>query len=263
MLETGSEFWLYEWVDEYEVGSREDAVALLQPGSAAVRRLHEIASGEGWAPAGPYSGGGPAILAGRGLDLSGSLDCCHYVCQKRQVDALFGRVLHYFEDILVARPPAHRYAVASDNPSESTLRNIANHVEALLYLREIGAEPLLRFVQKRPACEQHYRQHAEEAGLQNVLGGSREWTQRLADGGTVEDLDQHGDHWHFRFNHPLLEHTAWRVAKSTSHDARPTELEVAEAVFARYAAHLTSNVLTARDLEIPLGAGVRLHEDVL
>jgi hypothetical protein len=263
VAQTQSRFWLYDWVDEFEVAGREDADALLRPGSAAVRRLHEIASGEEWGPAQPYSGVGPAILAGRGLDLSGNLDCCHYVCQKRQVDALFGRVLHYFDDIVVSGPPAHKYARDLDDPDEPTLVNIANHVEALVYLREIGAEPLLQFVEKRSACEQHFRQHAQEAGLGDVLAGSREWTQRLAEGGVVEDLREHDDHWHFRFNHPVLEHTAWGVARSSTHDATPTELEVAEAVFAMYTAHLTSDVLTARDLGIPLGAGVRLHEDVL
>jgi len=47
---------------------------------------------------------------------------------------------------------------------------VTQTVEVLLYLREIGADLLVGFVEKdRHDCELPWRRHAEEAGLQRVL----------------------------------------------------------------------------------------------
>ena len=67
------EFWLYRWLDEYEITSCEQAKSLLRPRSRAVRRLHELAAADPWRQLPPYQGGGAALVAGRGIDLSGDL----------------------------------------------------------------------------------------------------------------------------------------------------------------------------------------------
>jgi hypothetical protein len=179
------------------------------------------------------------------------------------VDALFGRVLHYFDEIVVAGPPAHRYADSLESAGQGTLDNIAEHAAALLYLREIGAADMLVFVQKPPACEQHYQQHAADAGVLDVIDGASHWIDRLADHGEVKELEAHAGHWHYAFIHQDLEHMAWGAIAASANGEAPDLHDVAEAVFAQYASHLVSDVVAARSMALPLGSSVRLHEDAL
>jgi hypothetical protein len=263
VISLANDFWLYRWLDEFELNSSTDVEKLLQPSAKAVKRLHEIAASQPWQPPEPYSRAGPAIVAGRGIDLSGDLDCCHRVCQTRQVDALFGRALHYFDEIVVAGPPAHRYARDLEDPDTVTLSRIAEHAAALLYLRELGVDSMVSFVQKLPACEEHFRVHTEEAGLSGLIDQASDWVDRLAKNGTVEDLHEHDDHWHYTFSHHDLEHTVWGVVPGPEDGTSPTRRSIAEGVFVQYAAHLVSDVLSARYMELPLGTSVRMHGDVL
>jgi hypothetical protein len=256
-------FWLYQWMDEYGIATLEQAKSLLHPHKRAVRRLEEIAAAVPWRALSAHSGAGTAIVAGRGIDLSGDLDCCHQVCQRKQVDALFGRVLHYFDEIVVTGPPAHRYAELLESSDEATLVNIGEHVAALLYLREIGVEDMLIFVQKPPACSEHYLRHAAEAGILDLIEGATQWIDHLAKTGTLTALEFHDDHWHYTFNHRDLEHTAWGVVRSAEDGARPNIRRVAESVFSRYAAHLVSDVTAAKSMALPLGSSVQLHEYAL
>lgn len=258
-----AEFWLYRWIDEFNVKSEKDAAKLLHRSNRkALDALDQAASEETWRPLDPHDGSEFSLLAGRGIDLSGDLDCCHRVCQTRQVDQLFGRVLHYFDEIVVSGPPAHRYAGRIASGDEQVLHNLGEHVAALLYLRKIGAADMLTFVQKPPACAQHYLRHAEDAGLTSVVQHARPWVERLAELGVIVSLEQHDDHWHFEFNHPDLEHTVWDVISGDGEE-EPDPTAVAEVVFARYLAHLISDVVAARSLSLPLGASVQMHEDVL
>jgi hypothetical protein len=250
--------WLYDWLDEYEVRTSDQVARLLREGNPALLRLQEVAGAVTWQPAPPYDGGGMAILAGRGIDLSGQLSCLHPDCQRRQVDALFGRVLHYFDEIVVAGPQAHSWAKILEKPTAANLRNLATHADLLLYLRDIGAQDMLRFVEKRPACAEHYQRHAAEANLEEVVEGASGFIDRLTESGTLRELREHEDHWHYTFDDAALEHTAWRVVAGQD-GRRPGKPEVVEAVFATYVSHLVSDVLTARDLGLPLGSSLHLH----
>lgn len=258
-----AEFWLYRWMDEFDVKSNKDVGRLLCTSNRkALEALDEIASQETWRPLEAHAGSPFSLVAGRGIDLSGDLDCCHRVCQTRQVDQLFGRVLHYFDEIVVAGPPAHRFAGQIATGDEHVLHNLAEHVATLLYLRRIGAAEMLTFVQKPPACAQHYLQHAEEAGLTSVVEHARPWAQHLLEAGEIVSLRRHDDHWDFQFNHPDLEHSVWDAVAADG-DARPEPSAVVDVVFARYLSHLVSDVATARGLSLPLGASIQVHEDLL
>jgi hypothetical protein len=132
----------------------------------------------------------------------------------------------------------------------------------LLYIRDVGAEEFLLFTEKAPACKMHYRQHLSEAGLDHILLGSESIIADLVERGTVEEITSHGDHLHCTFDHPMLEHREWPCL-SLSADERNAETikrAAAEDVFARFASHLTSDVLTARTLDAPLGLGTAVHD---
>lgn len=257
-----SEFWLNKWMDEAGIRKQKDLEKALKPGSSGRVLLYEIASEvrpEGLVP----MDHGESILAGRGIDLSGALDCCNVVCQTKQVDELFSKALHYFDEIIVSGPSAVDLVEGMDAGEPGAVDRVEQHALALLYIRKIGADNFLTFVQKPPPCSVHYRDHAREAGLDNIVEESDRWVGRLASGGHVSGLRQCGNHWHFQFSHPDLEHSAWATAASGPGGSEPSMDQMAEAVCARYVSHLVSDVMAAQALNVPLGASVRLHEDML
>jgi len=259
-----NEFWLYEWLDEYDVKSIKTASRLLKLGDPSVGRLQELAVASSDRNQ-LTSTEGTAILAGRGIDLSGDWDCCRLVSQRQYVDALFSRVWHYFDEIVIVGPSGESFAHSLERLDEETTQSLLNYVDAFLYMRQVGAEDMVSFVEKTRPCTQHYAQHAREAGLGEVLERGEDWIEGLAEHGTVRHVRRHGAHWHYTFAHPELEHDVngeiWGERESEARD--PDLHEVAEAVFARYVSHLVSDVETARLIEVPLGAGLPAHEGLL
>ncbi|MFG1901532.1 hypothetical protein [Micromonospora carbonacea] len=253
-------FWLYRWMDEFEIKNEQRLEKVLIPGKRAVTRLQEIAAEDPWTSLDPHDSPGSAIVAGRGADLSGDLDCCHAVCQRNQIDALFGRVLLYFDEIVASGPPAQDYVEITD---DRVVANLKEHVKALLYLRKTGADKLVSFTQKPPACKEHYLQHAEEAGLVDVVDRGRAWIKTLATSGDLRQLQQHKDHWHYTFDHPSLEHTAWGTVWAGADGVSPTIQDVAADVYAQYASRLISDVVAARQLGLPLGPFMKVHSETL
>src|SRR4051794_38215426 len=58
---------------------------------------------------------GPTIVAGRALDLSGSLDVYAWEIMQQRVDALFQRVWHYFDRVLIVGADARDFATKWDD----------------------------------------------------------------------------------------------------------------------------------------------------
>ena len=227
----------------------------------ALQRLQEIAQLEGWQAAAPYLGGGPAIAVGRGLDLSGHLDCYHPECQLQQVNEVFSRILHYFDKVVVAGPQAHEYAHCLPSGDAWFLETVVpSQIQVLLELRAIGVDSVVEFVQKDPACIVHFRQHAKEAGVEHLLKGHKQVAKELARSGSLRQLRKHKDHWDYTFDSPYLEHTSWGELEANK---IPTVRDVATSVVVENMAHLTSDVTTARRLGLPLGARVPLHRFIL
>jgi hypothetical protein len=253
-------FWLYQWMDERGVSSVDSAERLLrQPKELAI--LHERAAGVPYTTEPiDHTPGDFQLIGGRGIDLSGELDCFAWPCRKKQVDFLLARIWHYFDRVVVVGPGAFRVAqeLEGGSPAEVSDRLVSD-IRMLLYLREIGAEPLLLFRQKPPACEVHVAQHAEEAGLVAALGRLDAYAEQLARESKIE-TQPHDDHVHYTFVHPRFEHTVWGVVEPAGGDLNQ---EIARAVLDRYMAHLTSDVRAARMLGLPLASTVQLHGDLL
>ena len=254
-----SGFWLYRWLDELGIDRVDRARSAIDTRSARVRLIELAADSITTRPAlAPQS---RAILAGRGMDLSGALSCRHPDCQRRQIDSLFSRTWHYFDEIAVVGPSASMVIEGFTNGDAQAVDYTLNFVETLFYIREIGAEDYLVFIEKAPACSEHYARHAEEAGVAAILDGAQDWKAQLVAEGSMRSLRIHRDHWHFAFEHPQLEHTSWGTIRTDG--GRPTIEQVAERVVATYAAGLISDVVTAKDLRVPLGSAIQLHEAVL
>ncbi|HXV06232.1 MAG TPA: hypothetical protein VFP23_10055 [Solirubrobacterales bacterium] len=253
-------FWLYKWLEDRDITSAGEAeYRLKEPKELA--GLHDLAA------AVPYTTepldsttGEWDLLGGRGVDLSGELDCFAWECRKAQVDKLLSHAWHYFDRIVVVGPSAHRVAGDLENgASEAGLGRLTSDIRLLLYLREIGAEPLVVFRQKPPPCEVHLDLHAREVGLDQALVCLDALAERAARVAEIQ-TQRHGDHFHYEFVHPRFEHTVWGTVRPEGQDL---PFEVSRAVFRRYMSHLTSDVRAAQTLSLPLASTIQVHGDLL
>jgi hypothetical protein len=185
---------------------------------------------------------------------------------EKEVDNLFGKVWHYFDEIVVEGLRARTASRMIENNWQEAAETIESHIRTLLYVRKIGAEDLLIFQQKPSPCMLHYKDHLEETQLGAVLENSTWLIDKLAREGQVVEIYRHDDHWHYTFDHPMLEHRKWGSflpEKGSTPPKRDAQRAVAEAVFKEYSAHLVTDVRTAKSLDAPLAAAVSLHGHVL
>ncbi|MGW5416840.1 hypothetical protein [Actinomadura geliboluensis] len=177
-----------------------------------------------------------------------------------QIEANFGRTLHYFDRIFVAGPSAEFYSRMLENPPGQVLAGIFTHLEALLYIRKIGAEEVIKFQPKIPVPSRQYAEHAKLWGINPPLECANEVTEHFYREGEIVKEAFHGSHWHFSFRHEVLDHDLdvpiWQKK-------RPKKRKVAQNVYAHYAAMLTSDVATARMMRLPVGSSANLHARIL
>ncbi len=205
----------------------------------------------------PESPVGPIIVAGRALDLSGDLDVYAWDKMKRQVDELFHRVWHYFDYVLIVGADARDYVEPWEN-KEAFERNILLYVQLLLYLRQIGADALVRFIVKPEVGQEEFQPQTQ---LVRSAVANDKYLTWLANGGKVSKVEQHVDHFHYTFNHPHLEHTQWGVVSGDSSGLSAPRLLtlVSQAVIARFASRLASDLGAARAHGSALGIGIQFH----
>jgi hypothetical protein len=109
-----------------------------------------------------------SLIAGAGIDLSGRLDCNASSCRRAQVDRLFRRTWHYFETIVARDAIAEDLVVHKNCPDSELLERLPPLFETALMVRELGASELVEFLPRVPACFEHWRQHAHEAGIDDI-----------------------------------------------------------------------------------------------
>lgn len=110
-----------------------------------------------------------SLIAGSGIDLSGRLDCNGTECRRAQVDRLFRRAWHYFETVVARDAIAEDLILHRDCPDEEVRERLLPHFETVLIVRELGAIPLVEFMPRVPACFKHWRDHAKEAGIEDIV----------------------------------------------------------------------------------------------
>jgi hypothetical protein len=140
-------------------------------------------------------------------------------------------------------------------------------IEPLLYLRSIGAEPLVRFQQKPSPCKEHWQQHATEAGLDDVVAHAEELVPSLANEARISVHRESSNHTYSTFVHPAFENDYVHVDLDRHQLDGKSEQEirrcVAEEVIRRFVAYLTTDVIAARKFKVPLGATIRFHGALL
>lgn len=256
-------YWLYSWMDEFDVRSAERVPALLKlPGP--VERLHELAAQDD--PLRPIpvrrQGVAPPIVAGRRIDLSGTLSCAHHECLERQVDRLFNMVWHYFDQIVVEGLPASEVVWAVQSASNQTFLRFQSDLQeaiyTLLYLRKIGAEHYLVFRQKPDRlCREHTHSHAATHGITtftneqlrrnavNRLLAQSDITTRLVPGG-----------WHYTLRHTDLDEPISGLIGRQRRRSQPSKRAVAQEVLERHCRAMIGDVEISRSLQLPLANSV-------
>jgi hypothetical protein len=260
-----SDFWLYRWIDACGISSYLSAKDRLAD-PASRQALFDFASVVPDTTEPLAEGSIASITAGCGIDLSGNLDCIAWECLKSRVDDLLRHICLYFDRVVVVGASAHEVIKQHTGLAREDLdERILSHIQLLLYLRQIGAEPLFSFRQKPPACEIHLKESADKARVRNLLEIGEEESAYLEMDATIS-LRPHGNHIHYRFDHPQFEHTVWAIipqgsgGHASDGDARR---RVCASVFQHYLAHLASDVRTAHRLRTPLGSTVRYHRRLL
>jgi len=253
-------FWAYEWMNFHGVKSMKHVQSALSD-KVALNHLHELAVARKPCPQNLQV----ELVAGRGVDLSGHLDCNASACRKRQVDNLLRRAWHYFDRILVADGLSHEVSHHWNAKSAKLKPWLSGHLEVLLYLRSMGAENLIVFSEKPTPCQAHLAKHADEAGLPRNLDSNQKMLEDLATTAKISSQQNKMKEIEYAFSHPEFEHTVWGTIKKprAGFSDKTVKRAIARDVVKRYAAHLVSDVATAHHAGAPLGAAVWLHGQLL
>jgi hypothetical protein len=260
-------FWLYDWIDTLEIKKAEEAESLLK-NSGLRKELRKRASEVEFTTEPIPKSDAPTIVAGRAIDLSGDLDCYGWECMKQQIDKLFSNVWHYFDRIVIVGPSAYDFSnlwgFDEKEDVDDILYRQLNYIRLLLYIREIGAEDLVVFRQKRPACAVHLEQHLKDVGLDETLVHSEKLISDLATNAKVIVEEEHDEYINYAFIHPEVEHTHWgAIEKSEARSESALRYAVSAQILKVFLAHLASDIYTARVLKSPLGSTVNLHGQIL
>jgi hypothetical protein len=220
-------------LDDSDIRTKEQ-LARAMADDSFTQRIFDLACAEERYSVSHLSTSGDAILAAHGLDLSGSLGCMHPDCMRRDLEALFSRTWYYFDQVAVVGPSKRVVQkLISIDSIEMAKQNLASLMEILIYIRTIGAEDFVHFTEKAPACEIHYQQHLSEANLGHIVTDSETVIRDFVENGTIGEVVGHESHFHYRFDHPLLEHTQWgAISSDVRRRSKSLERAVAEAVFA-------------------------------
>jgi len=256
-------FWMFDWLEDHHITSTADVMELL-PKYGVIDDLRTRA--EEWQEKHSVATPNDAVslVAGAGIDLTGGdrLVCPSPVCMRRQVDTLFKRAWHYFDEMVVQ----DIFAPTLLGEEEGTpygldvIREVfLTHIEPLLYLREIGAEDLVDF-QPKIFCEEHWEEHAREQGLDSVLALTGSLITQLRSHVRFYYEDGDSGNRMYRIDYPDLGVSADLGRESPpkfESSASVTEYHIEsmqlEELFRWHIACLTGDIATATKLKMPLG----------
>ena len=253
--------WLHDWLVANNITSESEAY------NAAIdsNRLNDLlsrAEAQESELIDPPTGN--SIIAGRSLDLTSYISCWHPDCVSRQVDELFGRVWHYFDNIAVVGPDAHRHLeFAESNPSrEAMARSVAALCRPIFHIRAIGAEDLVTWVAKPPACivhweeyrnQDHYRLPEEiEFAIASAL---------LEEGRITLEKGRRGDrlvlHHRQLFGGQRGGEMSYLLRRKKGDEF--LELALARRIVEIHWVAAATDMYTAQRMNLPLGLGIRLE----
>jgi len=255
-------YWVFDWLDRHRASTL-DSVKLLLLNPVAVQELRQGAAAAIKQFGRKTHSKNESVLVGRGIDLSGQLDCFAPDWRRQQAHRLFNKVWHYFDKIVIEDAVAHELA---HHAAEKELPKwLVSHLEVLLYLREIGAEPLLDFKLKPPPCQVHLSQHVKEASLSAILDAEDEVARSVAQRAEIV-LKKRAKVVSYQVNFDEFEHTQWgELPLAEIGELKKDEIGVlaVKQIFKEFVAFLASDVRAARMYNLPLGTAIPFHQRLL
>jgi hypothetical protein len=260
-----SEYWVYTWLDSRRIRTIDELDATL----ASVGAIDDLKDSaelviESWRISSveprPLS-----LIAGAGIDLSGRLDCNATDCRRAQVDRLFRRAWHYFPTI-VARDAIVEDLIAHKKCPDAELRErLLPHFETALMVRELGADALVEFLPRVPACFEHWRQHAKEAGIEDIAEREAEIVDQLLPG-TSFALQREDNGVLCTMNNPDFSHTQWAHFPQEEIRGKSEEQikrDALQRVARMFLVHLTADVNAAKKYGGALGSTIPMFQKLL
>lgn len=260
-----SEYWAYTWLDNRRIRTLDELKANLSS-EAAIDDLKQAAELviQSWRcstiEARPRS-----LIAGAGIDLSGRLDCNHTDCRRAQIDRLFRRAWHYFQTIVARDAIAEDLRFYNARSDAELAERLVPHFETALMIREVGAEALVEFLPRVPACFQHWRQHAQEAGISDIADREAEIVDQLRHGSTV-DIGQQPDGVMCAVNNPDFPHThylAFSKEKIKGKTDQQIESDAIRWTARTFLVHLRADVNAARKYGGAYGSTIPIFRKLL
>jgi hypothetical protein len=260
-----SEYWAYTWLDSSQIRTIDELKrSLASPDTIDdLKQAAELVV-ESWRT----TSVGPrplSLIAGAGIDLSGRLDCDASDCRRAQVDRLFRRAWHYFHTIVARDAIAEDLIVHKNCPDEEIRERLLPHFETILIVRELGADALVEFLPRVPACFEHWRQHASEAGIEDVAEKETEIVDQLSHETSIS-LRREGDRVLCTMNNPDFSHTQWKdfLAKEIrGKTEEQIKREAIRSVVRKFLVHLTADINAARKYGGAFGSTIPMFHKLL
>lgn len=256
--------WFHDWLIQNEITSKETAYSAAKD-SKRFGDLVSRAEAQQTEPIGLV--GGNSLVAGRSYDLAGYLACPHPDCHVKQVDELFTRVWHYFDQIAIVGIDAHRFLGSVSGKEKPTADEIAEFVAAwaqpIFHIREIGAEGLVTWITKPPPCPVHWAEYKKFPEYQLSKSAERRLASQLLAGGTVQLVDKPTEPKRLVLKHEDLIYGSdmedlEELAKSKRR-GESLELTLARLIVQRYWLNTANDAYAARSMGLPLGIGISLE----
>lgn len=257
-----SDYWVYTWLDGHRIRTVDELKGSLAS-AGIIQDLKQSAELviESWRTSSveprPLS-----LIAGAGIDLSGRLDCNATDCRRAQIDRLFRRAWHYFQTI-VARDAIAEDLIVHKNCHDAEVRErLLPHFETVLMVQELGAEALVEFLPRVPACFKHWRKHARQAGIGDIAERETEIVDQLL-GATSIALKRELDGVLCTMNNPDFSHTQWvdfpqdKIRGKTEQQIKRDALRT---VVRGFLVHLTADVNAARKYGGAFGSTIPMFQ---
>lgn len=253
-------YWLEDWVDEFDIASRQDFARAIKSPTVVKSLYDSIADTEKLKPQGHqvdfplYS-----VLAGRHLDLSGSYRHPCMNCLSEELSMTMAQTMHFFERVVVSGPRVSLLAWALQQKDTATrkeaLQALWPFIDFLLYVTRIGARERLIFAPKTEHyCEECLRVAARQFGVAALESDEQSQVildKLLSESKFVVMRDRTGQ-WKASVNHPYL---GMPYYKNTSGRRRPTRKEVVSGLFRSLSESAVHDLSASRHYGLPLFEG--------
>jgi hypothetical protein len=249
-----STYWMYDWLDQNEIQApwEIDNALSERRGFETLVEMYEQAS----AAKAPSELITPqkSILAGRSLDLSGKLACGDFRCLQKEIESGFFKIWHYFDGIVAAgiNPVIIYDAARDDDPGDLARNYTLSHLRLLLYIRSIGAEPWVTFVNKdRQLSEDEWWSLARSLKIADAFKGQRhnQIVDMIAKDMRLDVEHISGNMWQIKVSGGYFTNGKTEYFDCAT---RPTINIVIHTLLRDYGDAAIEDVLTAQELALPL-----------